>query len=68
MKRHDLDLTSLVSGAVFIAVGLIYLLDLGADYSVNPRWVAALVLIGLGIAGLLSTVRATRRESEPSAD
>lgn len=61
MKRHSLDLTSLVSGAIFVAVGTIYLLDLNSDYSVRPRWVAAFVLIGIGLAGLLSTVTAGRR-------
>lgn len=65
MKRHELDLTSLISGAVFVAVGLLYLADLGTDYSVSPRWVAALVLIGLGVAGLLTTVNAARREDTP---
>ena len=61
MKRHNLDLTSLVSGAIFVAVGTIYLLDLTSDYAVQPRWVAAFVLIGVGLAGLLSTVNAGRR-------
>jgi F0F1-type ATP synthase assembly protein I len=67
MKRHDLDLTSLVSGAIFVVVGIVFLLDLTADYSVKPRWVIPLVLIGVGVAGLLSTVKAGRRDDEPVA-
>jgi hypothetical protein len=61
IKRHDLDLTSLVSGAVFVAVGALFLLDLRADSSVSPRWVMPFVLIGIGLAGLLSSVRPSRR-------
>lgn len=65
MKRHELDLTSLVSGAVFLVVGIGYLLELTVDYSVSPRWVWPLVLIGVGLAGLLSTVKSGRREAIP---
>lgn len=66
IKRHELDLTSLISGAIFVAVGMVFLVDLTSDYTASPRWVAALVLIGVGLAGLLSTV-GTRREAEPVA-
>jgi hypothetical protein len=61
MQRHDLDLTSLVSGVVFMTVGALFLLDLRADSSISPRWVTPFVLIGIGLAGLLSSVRPSRR-------
>jgi F0F1-type ATP synthase assembly protein I len=67
MSRHDLDLTSLVSGIVFVGVGIVFLLDLSADYSVSPRWVIPLVLIGIGLAGLLSTANAGRRGTRGSS-
>ena len=64
MKRHELDLTSLISGVIFAAVGVVYLIDLSPDYSVRPRWVLALVLIGLGVASLASTAK-PRTSAEP---
>ncbi|MEO6711985.1 MAG: hypothetical protein ABIM89_00990 [Mycobacteriales bacterium] len=68
MKRHDLDLTSLVSGAVFIAVGILFLLDLTVEYSASPRWVVPLMLIGIGVAGLLSSVKAGRSPEPAQGD
>lgn len=65
MKRHELDLTSLISGAIFIAVGVVFLIDISADYSLRPRWIAALVLLGLGAAGLATSHR-TRRSAQPA--
>lgn len=67
MSRHDLDLTSLVSGLIFAAVGVIFLLDLTVDYAVSPRWVTPLVLIGVGLAGLLSTVKSSFRRTTADA-
>ena len=55
-----------MSGAIFVAVGMVFLVDLTSDYTASPRWVAALVLIGVGLAGLLSTV-GSRREPQPVA-
>ena len=60
MKRHELDLTSLLSGAIFTAVGVVFLIDISSDYSVRPRWIVALVLLGLGVAGLATSFRPQR--------
>ncbi len=68
MKRHDLDLTSLVAGAVFLAVGAAFLVDLLAGVGVSPRWITPLVLIGIGAAGLMSQVPVRRDHPEVPAD
>ena len=56
MNRHDLDLTSLVAGVIFVAVGGMFLVDLVVDIALDPRWLAPLLLIGIGLASLLSAV------------
>jgi len=61
MKRHDLDVTSLVSGAIFLAVGIVFLVDLTSAYSLQPGALVALVLIGIGLGGLLSTVTSDKK-------
>ena len=68
MKRHELDLTSLVTGVIFVAVGGAFLVDLMVDISLDPRWLAPLVLIGVGIAGLLSAVPIGRTPASEPAD
>ena len=69
MNRHDLDLTSLVAGVIFVAVGGTFLLDLLIDMTLDPRWLAPLVLIGVGLAGLLSAVPMGRSmTADPDGD
>lgn len=56
MRRHELDLTSLVAGVIFMGIGTAFLVDLVVDIALDPRWLAPFVLIGVGIAGLLGSV------------
>ncbi|MEP7053807.1 MAG: hypothetical protein ABI912_00990 [Actinomycetota bacterium] len=60
MKRHEFDITSFVSGVIFLAVAVAFIVDERTDTSVNPRWVLPLVLVGIALAGLLATVQRTR--------
>jgi hypothetical protein len=60
VRRHELDLTSLVTGVVFVAVGAVFLTDLVVDIALDPRWLAPLVLIAVGLAGLLSSMPVRR--------
>jgi len=63
--RHDLDLTSLVAGLVFVALATVYLVGALADVSIDAAWVFPLALIGLGVAGLAgSLVRVRRRDTD----
>ncbi len=61
MKRHELDVFSLVSGLVFGAVAVVYLVAASTDSEVEGRWVIPLALIGLGMAGLVGSVVRARR-------
>jgi hypothetical protein len=60
MPRHDLDPVALVAGIVLTGTGLVALLERGTGLAV--RWVAPVVLILVGIAGLLAT---RQRVGEP---
>ena len=51
MKRHELDVFSLVSGLVFAAVAVVYLVAAATDSEVEGRWVIPLALIALGVGG-----------------
>ena len=64
MKRHDLDLLSLITGAVFALVALTSLVAAATDEGVDFCWLAPVVLIGLGIAGLTGALRSGRRSDE----
>lgn len=72
LGRHDLDMVSLVFGALFTAAGLFYgLVDQGRNI---PNGVSDLYLPGLlivvGVLGLLGSVgrRRGRKPAEPVSD
>lgn len=54
MKRHDLDLTSLIAGVLFVGLGVLFLTDLLGSINLQVRWVWPALLIGLGVALLAS--------------
>jgi hypothetical protein len=67
VRRHDLDLTSLVAGLVFVALAAVYLVGSLTDVHIGWRWVLPLLLIGLGVAGLAGSLRSSfRRPEEPA--
>ena len=66
MRRHDLDLTSLVAGLVFVALSAVYLVGSLTDVHIGWRWVLPLLLIGLGVAGLAGSLRSGLRRPEDS--
>lgn len=72
MKRHELDLVSLIAGIVFLLVAAAYLLGAVVDYDLSLEWVVPALLIGVGAAGLAGSLRPVARESRdevtPSAD
>ncbi len=57
MRRHELDLTSLVTGLVFLAIAAAYLVAEFTDRDISAGWVLPLGLIGLGLAGLTGSLR-----------
>ena len=64
MRRHELDLFSLVAGAVFVAVAAGHLLDEAVGINFDGHWVLPVALVAIGVAGLASLAgrdRAGRR-------
>ena len=57
MRRHDLDVFSLVAGLVFLAIAVGHVVDETSSVSLDGRWVAPLALLALGAAGLASALR-----------
>ncbi len=69
MRRHELDLVSLVTGLVFVAIAAAYLVAEFAGRDVSAGWVLPLGLIGLGLAGLTGSVRrGLRSDPAPTAE
>jgi len=68
MRRHELDLTSLVAGLVFIAIAVAYVVAEYTDATISAGWVLPLGLIGLGLAGLAGTLRRGLRDTRPPVD
>ena len=55
--RHDRDAVALMGGLLTVLVaGLFLLVDL-TGVELDARWVGPAVLIAVGVAGLLSTLR-----------
>jgi hypothetical protein len=67
MRRHELDVASLVTGLVFVAIAVVYLVSAYTDTNVSAGWVLPLGLIGLGLAGLAGSLRRGLRSELPSA-
>lgn len=59
LQRHDVDLFSLVAGVVFLLIAVGHLLDVAGGVDLDGRWVAPVVLLGLGLAGLAGVLRRT---------
>jgi hypothetical protein len=67
VKRHQLDLFSLIAGLAFVAIAVLYLLDAAGQLSVNGRLVIPLLLVALGVAGLAGAVYRMARGQRESA-
>ena len=66
MRRHDVDLYSLVTGLVFTVVACIYLTAAASDRNVGGDWVLPVVLVTVGIASLAGLLRG-RSPDAPAA-
>jgi hypothetical protein len=58
-RRDQPNPGALVAGALFIVIGVVFLIDQAAAVDINLQWVWPALLIGLGVAGL---VRSRPRE------
>ncbi len=69
MRRHDLDVFSLVAGLVFVAVALGHVLDVSVGVDFDGRWVVPVVMVAIGVVGLAGLVRGRdERPGEVAAD
>jgi hypothetical protein len=64
MKRHELDVVSLVSGLLFGSLGVAFALHALGAFSMDVRVVPAIVLIVLGIAGIAAALASMARPSD----
>lgn len=68
MERHEPDLTSLIAGLLFVALGAAFLLDRVGAVDLNIGVVWPLALIALGIAGLLRSLPTGRGDENRRSD
>jgi hypothetical protein len=75
VRRHRLDLFSLVTGVAFVAVAVLYLLESAGVVRIDGQLVIPLVLIALGVGGLAAALYRmagdrgrARRASEPAPE
>ena len=63
MQRRDQpNPGALVAGALFVAVGVVFLIDQAAEFDLDLQWIWPVLLIGLGVAGLVRSRPWTREE------
>ena len=70
MNRHDTDPLTLGLGVVFVVIGVGFLLGEVTGNDVEARWVVPIALLGVGLAGLVTSLieiarRRDRRSDEP---
>ncbi|MBI1351315.1 MAG: hypothetical protein GC156_09370 [Actinomycetales bacterium] len=61
MRKHSLDVFSLLSGLLVVAFAVAYLAGAITDYRLDGRLAFPLLLVGLGVAGLVGALVAQRR-------
>ncbi len=66
MERHERDGVSLMAGLLLVLLAAVFLVDDLTGLDVDGRWAAPVVLIVVGAAGLLSTVRPVVRDEGSS--
>ena len=69
MWTHERDTVSLMAGLLLVLLATVFLVDDLTGLDVDGRWAAPVVLIAVGVAGLLSTLRPamTREERDSTA-
>ncbi|MFB7905149.1 MULTISPECIES: hypothetical protein [unclassified Kitasatospora] len=68
MRKHRLDLFSLIAGGLFTVIAVLYLVAALNDRSVNGRVVVPVTFIVLGVGGLAGAVAAVARRGRPDRD
>ncbi|WP_316523694.1 hypothetical protein [Kitasatospora brasiliensis] len=68
MRKHRLDLFSLIAGGLFTVIAVVYLVAALNDQSVNGRIVIPVAFIVLGVGGLIGAVAAVARRGRPDRE
>ena len=68
MRRHPLDVFSLLSGLLILGFALAYLVGAATEYRLDARLAVPLLLVGLGAAGLAGALVAQRRSDRALQD
>jgi hypothetical protein len=68
MTRHDLDVLSLFSGIVFVAVAIVGLTDALVLSVADLRWLGPLALVGFGIVLVVTSGGRRRHDPAPDSD
>ncbi|MFF7989954.1 hypothetical protein ACFZDG_09220 [Kitasatospora xanthocidica] len=68
MRKHRLDLFSLIAGGLFTVLAVLYLVAALNDQTVNGRIVIPVTFIVLGVGGLAGAVVAVARRGRPDRE
>jgi hypothetical protein len=65
VRKHELDVFSLLAGMVFVAVAVVHLVTANTTHSSDVRWVFPVAMVLVGLASLIGLVRRGAREPAP---
>lgn len=68
MWRHERDAVHLMAGVLLVLVAGLFLVDDLTGVDVDGRWTAPVVLIAVGVAGVLSTLRSRETAHDDARD
>ena len=68
MRRHELDVFSLVAGLVLLIIATGHLLIETTSVHIDGRWLVPLVLVALGGAGLAGSLRRRQTDTVDTLD
>lgn len=68
MRRHQLDLLSLIAGLLFTGLAAAYIIGAYTDIRLEPQYVLPITLVALGLAGLGGSLLAQRRSDQKLVD
>lgn len=64
MKRHPVDVISLIFGLIFVGIAAWWLLARVSSIALPVGWVVAIALVVIGTIGLLAAIRPSRRDPD----
>ncbi|MET8623183.1 hypothetical protein ABZW30_05395 [Kitasatospora sp. NPDC004669] len=68
MRKHRLDLFSLIAGGLFTVIAVSYLVAALNDETVSGRIVVPITFLVLGVGGLAGAVVAVARRNRPDRE